>query len=155
MHCCATLLLHESIPDGQIFHPKNSFFCHPMGHTVFEPQFFKIAELKEKIHIAQFIENTKVPVTFNQLMKSEDSFAHIFIFDEKSIEVPSLVAFCHYFNIKLHKLCSDDIREMKNKIKHSQMVCIPNAFSELEKLNDMLEKVKTMKITEDICRIKI
>ncbi|ELA41646.1 uncharacterized protein VICG_01279 [Vittaforma corneae ATCC 50505] len=126
-----------------------------MGHTVFEPQFFKITELKEKVGMVQLIENTKVPVTFNQLMKSEDAFTHIFVFDEKSIEVPSLIAFCRYFKIELYKLCPDDIREMKSKIKHSQIVCIPAGFPGTEKLKTILGSLKSTKIAEGICKIRI
>lgn len=120
-----------------------------MAHTKFESNFFKILEVKEKLNLAKILENTQIPVTFNQLMKSNSKFSYIFIFDEKSIEIPTIISFCNYFSIKLYKAHIDDIKEMKNLIKYSQMVCIPADFPEIEKL----KSTKSINLEEDLPRI--
>ncbi len=127
-----------------------------MAMLTFEPRFFKVLELKKKINIANLFnkttENAKMPVTFNQLMKSKDEFSYIFIFDEKSIEIPSLVSFCNYFHIKLFKLCSEDIKEMKNIINYSQMVCVPVKLSE-EIENEIKGEENIKDISENLQKI--
>lgn len=97
-----------------------------MSLLKFEPKFFKVKQLKDRIGIKSILEDAEgVVVTYNQLMKSEAAFKFIFIFDEAAIEVPSLISYCNYFDVELFKLLEEEAAEVKSVVKYAQMVCIP------------------------------
>lgn len=115
----------------------------------FDPSFFKLVKLNRPIGITKLIENNRIPVTFNQLMKTTAKFSYIFIFDENSIEIPMLISFCRYFEIKLCKLSQEDVNEVKKIIKHARMVCIPCSVDGVQ------QAVEATGISEAMCNIKI
>lgn len=97
-----------------------------MGLLKFEPKFFKVRELKSKLGINSILKNSEgVVVTYNQLMKSKAVFKFIFIFDEASIEVPSLILYCNHFGVEIFKLLEEEVSEIREVVKHAQMVGIP------------------------------
>lgn len=95
-----------------------------MSRGNFTPEYFKIKELKESTGVINLMKKHKIPVTFNQMMKTEAEILYIFVFDDNSVEIPLLLTFCHYFKIKMFKLCKSEIKEIKEMVKHSQLVCI-------------------------------
>lgn len=109
-----------------------------MGLSALSPQFFNIPEIKDTLNISKDIENSKLPVTFNQLMKSDSKFEFIFIFDETSVEIPLLISFCHYSKVKLYKVSKSDATAVKAAIKHAQMLCVPIDFPEIGSIRDSL-----------------
>lgn len=130
-----------------------------MSLLTFEPKFFKIREMKRKLGIRSIMESEGVVVTYNQLMKSSATFSHIFIFDENSIEVPSLVSYCNYFGVELFKLLEEEVDEVRGVVAHAQMVCItskaaqdlPSGFQ--ERLGDAVKSCT--EIAQDVSRIDL
>lgn len=119
-----------------------------MARSEFIPQYFKIEKLSKKISLLETIKNLKIPLTYNQLMKFDGKIDLIFIFDEKSIEIPSLLSFCHYFKIKIFILGDEDINEIKLEIKHAQMVCIPNGCSLIKSIEDSIANLDISRIRD-------
>lgn len=123
-----------------------------MGKQKYTPQFFKITELQTRLCIADLLADHRAMVTYNQLMKSEDSIKYIMVFDEKDVEIPCLVAYSRHFGICLLKLSSEEVAEVQGAIKHARMVCIP-AETELCKIIDKkLEHIKSTEIAIDLSK---
>lgn len=96
-----------------------------MSLLTFEPRFFKIRALKRMLGIRSIMGSEGVVVTYNQLMKSSAAFKYVFVFDENSIEVPSLISYCNYFGVDLLKLLKEEVAEVRSIIGHAQIVGIP------------------------------
>lgn len=123
-----------------------------MARTHFVPDYFKIVKLNKKMNLLEIIQNTKLPLTFNQLMKFENEIAIVFIFDENSIEVPCLFSFCNYFKIKIFAVSQSDVNEVKSVIKHAQMICIPKDCPDIKSIE---EKIQNSNFEQSFCRISI
>ena len=123
-----------------------------MARSQFVPDYFKIPKLNKKINILESIKNMKLLLTFNQLMKFEGEVAMILIFDEDSIEIPTLLSYCNYFKIKIFVLDQQDIKEIKSQIKHAQMVCIPKVCDYLKEIENSVLKSD---FEETFCKISI
>lgn len=134
-------------------------FLGAMSLLKFEPKFFKIRALKGRLGIRSIMENEGVVVTYNQLMKSGAAFRYVFIFDENSIEVPSLISYCNYFGVELFKLQKEEAAEVRSAIGYAQMVCIPCKLAQglPHDLRRRLEEAgrSCTEIAQDISRIDL
>lgn len=109
--------------------------------------FLCVQELKSKINAVELASDDKCVFTYNQLMKSDRDFKYIFIFDEYSVEVPSLVSFSNHFKISIAKLSSEDVLEIKKKVKYAQLLAIYKE-TDTRKVERVLDNGKTISLAD-------